>query len=163
MSFDKKNNYTLFIKCNSTSDEQHNYYLAQSNKCLTSEDSGIDLYIPSNYILNKGVHALDHMISCCMIDNRTNESTGYYLYPRSSIYKYPFILTNSIGIIDSGYRGNIKAMVRCFDDDCELEEGIRLFQICAPDLSPLKLRVVSDNTILPPSIRGTNGFGSSGH
>ena len=42
-----------------------------------------------------------------MLNNDKN--IGYYLYPRSSISKTPLILANSVGIIDSGYRGNIKA------------------------------------------------------
>lgn len=37
--------------------------------------------------------------------------TGFYLYPRSSISKTPFRLANSVGIIDSGYRGNLIAML----------------------------------------------------
>ena len=36
------------------------------------------------------------------------EPTGYYSYPRSSISKTPLLLANNVGIIDSGYRGNIK-------------------------------------------------------
>ena len=36
---------------------------------------------------------------------------SYYLYPRSSVStKTPLRLANSVGIIDSGYRGNIKAV-----------------------------------------------------
>ena len=32
------------------------------------------------------------------------------IYPRSSIYKRGLVLCNSVGIIDSGYLGEIKAM-----------------------------------------------------
>ena len=39
---------------------------------------------------------------------------GYYLYPRSSTgSKTPLRLSNSIGVIDSGYRGNL---IACFDN-----------------------------------------------
>ena len=128
---------------------------------LLSEDSGIDLYIPPNSVsqLPNSIHAIDHMISCCMTDN-SNIMTGYYLYPRSSIYKYPIMLANGIGIIDAGYRGNIKAMVRCFDNNFVINSNIKLFQICAPDLSPLKVKIVEE---LPLSVRGINGFGSTGN
>ena len=40
-----------------------------------------------------------------------NNKTSYYLYPRSSISKTPLIQTNSVGIIDKDYRGNV--MVSC--------------------------------------------------
>ena len=34
---------------------------------------------------------------------------SYYLYPRSSISKTPLRMSNSTGIIDAGYRGEIIA------------------------------------------------------
>ena len=46
--------------------------------------------------------------------NGIEHYVGYYLYSRSSTgSKTPLRLSNSVGIIDSGYRGNIKA---CFDN-----------------------------------------------
>ena len=33
--------------------------------------------------------------------------SGYYLYPCSSIVKTPFKVANTVGIIDSGYRGEV--------------------------------------------------------
>jgi dUTP pyrophosphatase len=58
------------------------------------------------------------------------EPSGKYdffmlLYPRSSIIKTNLILANSVGVIDSGYRGNIKA---CFKyvpqpEDMKIVEG----------------------------------------
>ena len=155
--------YTLYIKCNSNNPNLYNYYINLSNTCHSTEDSGVDLYLPSSYSFNKGIHTIDHMISCYMVETNTAQLTGYYLYPRSSIYRYPIMLANSVGIIDSGYRGNIKALVRSFENNHEITEGTRIFQICAPDLSPLKIKVIDENTILPQSIRGTNGFGSTGN
>jgi dUTP pyrophosphatase len=165
MSSYKANKYTLYIKCNSSSPDQYNYYIDLSSKCLTTEDSGVDLYIPSSIALSKGIETIDHMISCYMVETDTSQLTGYYLYPRSSIYKYPIMLANCVGIIDAGYRGNIKAIIRCFEDNYEIEKGFRLFQICAPDLSPLKIKVIDSNdpNLIPESVRGNNGFGSSGN
>ena len=40
-------------------------------------------------------------------------SVPYYLYPRSSISKTPLIQTNSVGIIDRDYRGNVMGKVLC--------------------------------------------------
>ena len=42
---------------------------------------------------------------------RNNNYVGFYLYMRSSTAsKTPLRLANNVGIIDSGYRGNIKAL-----------------------------------------------------
>ena len=80
---------------------------------------------------------------------------AYYLYPRSSISKTPLIMANSVGIIDKDYRGNIMAKVRniplknkdyekeSYFESYHIEKGTRLFQICSPDLSPLKVVVVN--------------------
>jgi len=165
MSFQNKNNYTLYIKLDDNmSDNIKNYYIQLGMNSLTTEDSGVDMVVPSNHVFNTiGVHSIDHMISCMMIDNRTGFTSGYYMYPRSSIYKYPFMLTHSVGIIDSGYRGHITAKIRCFEPDIKIESGIRLFQICAPDLSPIDIKILNSNDILPVSQRGNNGFGSSGN
>jgi dUTP pyrophosphatase len=92
---------------------------------------------------------------------------SYMLLPRSSIVKTPLRLANSIGIIDSGYRGNIMACVDNIDtlvEDEELEyyqikQGDRLFQIVHPSLEGIKVELVDE---LPSSNRGTGGFGSTG-
>jgi dUTPase len=46
-----------------------------------------------------------------------------------------------------------------FDNYMTIDAGTRLFQLCAPDLSPLSVKIV-DN--LPDSARGEGGFGSTG-
>ena len=47
-----------------------------------------------------------------MIDSNNNY-LSYYLYPRSSISKLNIRLANSVGIIDSGYRGkSIRSLFR---------------------------------------------------
>ena len=93
-----------------------------------------------------------------------NKPQSYYMYPRSSIYKYPLMAANSVGIIDAGYRGNIMAKVRCFENDTYIAMGSKLFQICAPDLSPLNVKVITspEDYSMEASQRGRNGFGSSG-
>ena len=56
-------------------------------------------------------YLLDHKISCAMIYK--GKFVGYYLYMRSSSpINTPLRMANNVGIIDSGYRGNIRA---CFD------------------------------------------------
>lgn len=76
---------------------------------------------------------------------------AYMLAPRSSISKTPFRLANSIGIVDSTYKGysdekvdTIKAAIDfvpyLFDNERHtpsIKEGDRLVQIISPDLSPI--------------------------
>lgn len=168
MTFEQRNKYTLYIKPdNNLSHDIINHYIQLEDTCTQSEDSGIDLYVPQGFPLNTAIATVDHMVSCCMCHKDTDMTTGYYLYPRSSIYKYPVMAANSVGIIDSGYRGNIKGMLRTFNMDNNalnvIPANIRLFQICAPDLSPLKVKVLRPGENLPTSLRGTNGFGSTGN
>lgn len=121
-------------------------------------DAGIDLLIPNDIIVPAHARGftLDHGISCCLrlIYEHTQLPPilrSYYLYSRSSISKTPLRMCNSVGIIDSGYRGNILAMVDNVSDvPYEIKRGTRLFQICAPTLEPLQLELV---TALPTSER----------
>ena len=99
-----------------------------------------------------------------MTNTNDNNYYPYYLYPRSSISKTPLIMANSVGIIDKDYRGDIMAKVRHIPfegvEDYKVEMGTRLFQICSPDLSPLKLVIVEE---LTETSRGEGGFGSTGN
>ena len=87
---------------------------------------------------------------------------SYYLYPRSSIIKTSLRLSNSIGIIDAGYRGNIIAVVDNLDhkNDVKIESGSRLFQLCSPNLSVIEFKLVDE---LSNTSRGNDGFGSTGN
>ena len=84
----------------------------------------------------------------------------YLLIPRSSISKTPLRLSNSIGLIDGGYRGELIAYCdNISNDPYKVLKGQRLFQILAIDGVPLEIEMVSE---LSESIRGSSGFGSTG-
>ena len=121
-------------------------------------DSGIDLIYYTDIMTKQfKVATLDFGIQCEMIDMETREFVSYYLVPRSSISKTPYQLANSIGIIDAGYRGNLMAKVRCFEDNGILQAG-SYFQIIAPDLKPIKINIVNE---LSSTTRNDGGFGST--
>jgi dUTP pyrophosphatase len=87
------------------------------------------------------------------------------LIPRSSIYKTPFRLCNSIGLIDAGYRGEVKAMVdntTPYDGEMIYDTGTRFFQICQHNFLPWKKIEIVDELPSPPDDRGSGGFGSTG-
>ena len=124
-------------------------------------DSGIDLYIVNELIVDPfKVGTIDFEIQCEMYNLETNTLSSYYLVPRSSIANTDFQLANSIGIIDAGYRGNIKAKVRNFNpsESNTLNPLSSYFQIIAPDLKPIKINIVNN---LSTTTRADGGFGST--
>ena len=119
-------------------------------------DAGLDLYILENLDIPAGETKLIKLgISCEPLNGK-----AYYLFPRSSISKTPIRMSNSIGLIDGGYRGEIMASCDNIKDfDFTLEKGQRLFQLVAIDSSPISYKLV-DN--LSETSRGIGGFGSTG-
>lgn len=158
-------------------------------------DAGVDLYNSNNIILNNHVgynqYKIDFMIQCEVVKNYLDKNdkidksinVSYLLVPRSSIVKTPFRMSNSIGIIDAGYRGNIMAYVDRLEStdsylsytkvcdpshlpspmaNCSdiIRENERLFQIVLPNLKPIdRIEIVEE---LSSSTRGAGGFGSTG-
>jgi dUTP pyrophosphatase len=149
--------YTLKIKMMNVSEQVSSYY--KDFKSHHEGDSGIDLICPEQLIVSKNIiGTIDFKIQCEMRD-KDNNLVSYYLYPRSSISKTPFMMANSVGIIDAGYRGNIMAKIRSFGNEFEvISEGTKLFQICAPNLGHVKVEIVDE---LSETSRGSGGFGST--
>jgi dUTP pyrophosphatase len=88
------------------------------------------------------------------------ENKPYLLMPRSSISKTPLRLSNSIGLIDGGYRGEIMAAIdNIKTEDYRVEPGQRLFQLVAMDGAPIHFELVDE---LSDTSRGSGGFGSTG-
>ena len=119
-------------------------------------DAGLDLYIISKQTIKPYESALIHLgISCENLENKP-----YMLMPRSSIAKTPLRLSNSIGLIDAGYRGEIMAAVDNIKNlPYALEVGQRLFQLVGMDGSEINFELVKN---LSASSRGSGGFGSTG-
>ena len=91
----------------------------------------------------------------------TKEPVHYWLLPRSSIYKTGYMMANSVGVIDSSYRGILCApVISTMPDAPGFVRGERHFQIVAPDMGHIHTihRVAS----LPQTLRGDGGFGSTG-
>lgn len=82
--------------------------------------------------------------------------TGF-IFPRSSVYKTGMRLANSVGVIDSGYRGEIKLIY--YDSKTPYELGDRVGQLVVIPTPEIKL-IEADQ--LSESDRGQGGFGSSG-
>ena len=82
------------------------------------------------------------------------------LFPRSSVSKTNLRLCNSVGVIDSGYRGEIilKFDRRGFVDNT-YNVGDRVGQLMILPLPSIQFFEVDD---LSSTARNSNGFGSSG-
>ena len=69
-------------------------------------------------------------------------------------------MSNSIGLIDGGYRGEIIAMVdNIKNQDYTISAGDRLFQLVAMNGAPITFELVDE---LSDTSRGSGGFGSTG-
>ena len=94
-----------------------------------------------------------------------NQPLGFYMYPRSSISKTHLRLANNVGIIDSGYRGNLGGFFDIHNlpaDKKPYEQYQRLVQICSNTLEPFKVILVDDIDKFGTTERGEGGFGSTG-
>jgi len=82
------------------------------------------------------------------------------LTPRSSIFKKSLTLTNSPGVIDSGYRGEIMAKFRTTTDvvPAVYREGDKFAQLL---IIPIADATFTETLELSDSDRGDGGYGST--
>jgi len=82
------------------------------------------------------------------------------LFPRSSVTKTDMSMANSVGVIDSGYRGEVKLRFRTTSSahTGSYKVGDRVGQIVIMPYPTVEFQEVSD---LSASIRGIKGFGST--
>lgn len=83
------------------------------------------------------------------------------ILPRSSIgAKTPLRLSNSVGLIDSGYRGELGILYdNTSDSNYDIKKGDRIAQLLVMPSYRFKAQVVDS---LEDSDRGAGGFGSTG-
>ena len=137
----------------------------ESHTSYHEGDSGLDLFVNERIVVpaKNLSFKIDTGISCEAFRDKSKQggNISYYLYPRSSMgAKTPLRLSNSVGIIDAGYRGNIIGIVdNVSEEDYIIEPGSRLFQLCSPNLEPVSFQIV--NTLSVTS-RASAGLGSTG-
>lgn len=117
-------------------------------------DAGLDLHVPAGQgcLVRRGaVYTIDLGVRVAIPD-------GYYgqLALRSSAGLKGLAIPHGVGIIDSGYRGNLKLLVVALADPVLVTAGERLCQLIILPLPHVDVEagVVDDNTD-----RGTRGFG----
>lgn len=150
-------------------------HIRQHNQNMLYHDfpnSGFDLFVPAETVFDTpfvskmvNLQVKAEMIYYSFPSNKS-EYSAYLIHPRSSISKTPLMLANHTGIIDSGYRGNLIAALRCLlcpniTDPYTVEKYTRLLQICHPSLCRIFVNIVNEED-LTSTERGQNGFGSTG-
>ncbi len=83
------------------------------------------------------------------------------IFPRSSVRKYDLVLSNCVGVCDSGYRGELQATFKKTNglDSLSYKVGDRIAQIMIIPHPPIEFKEVDD---LSDTERGDGGFGSTG-
>lgn len=118
-------------------------------------DAGLDLTATAYKVNEKGQYVYTSDLALEIPD-------GYVglLFPRSSICKKDLEMTNSVGVIDSNYRGPIKSVFNPTCEDPEIYElGERFAQLIIIPYPKIEFEEVEE---LSETDRGSGGYGSTG-
>ena len=123
-------------------------------------DAGADVFATSKRYID-----IDHDVISYGTGIALAIPDGYWvdLRARSSVYKTGLFLANGVGTIDSGYRGEVRAVFYTnYASITGYNVGDKIAQLVVmPNVSPLDVEFVEVDE-LPDSERGESGFGSTG-
>lgn len=121
-------------------------------------DAGLDLYALEPVRLEPGARA---SVRTGIAVEIPDGAAGLVL-PRSGLaHRHGIALVNAPGLIDSGYRGELRVLLLNTDRDqpCELNAGDRIAQLVIVAVGQPAVVEIAE---LSPSERDVGGFGSSG-
>ena len=121
-------------------------------------DAGLDLHAAENAVLRP----FERRLVPCGISVAIPDGYAGFVLPRSGLAaKHGISIVNAPGLIDSGYRGEVKVILVNLDahEDFAISKGDRIAQLMILRYPQVKLEEVSE---LGESARGVGGFGSSG-
>lgn len=120
-------------------------------------DAGLDLYTPEG----QGVLVRPGAAYTIDLGIRVAIPDGYYgqLTLRSSAGKKGLAIPNGVGIIDSGYRGNLNLLVTALAEPVLVATGERICQLIILRLPAVDVEV---GVVDADTDRGQGGFGSTG-
>ena len=121
-------------------------------------DAGLDLRSAEDLVLKP----FERKAVSCGIAVAIPEGYAGFVMPRSGLAaKHGISIVNSPGLIDSNYRGEIKAILVNLDasNDFEISKGDRIAQLVIMAVPPVELAEAKE---LDETVRGAGGFGSSG-
>jgi len=122
------------------------------------DDAGADLTLAEDLDLAPG----ERRVVGTGIAVAIPEGYAGFVYPRSGLAaRLGLGLVNSPGVIDAGYRGEVRLCLLNTDRSTpiHLKSGDRVAQMVVAPVAHAAFAVVDD---LPDSGRGTGGYGSSG-
>ena len=122
-------------------------------------DAGLDLAACERVELEPGARAVVGTGVAVAIP----EGHAGFVQPRSGLAaRHGIAVVNSPGLVDSGYRGELKVVLLNTDRDERfvVEPGMRIAQLV---IVPVATPQVVEVPELPQSERGEKGFGSSAH
>lgn len=125
-------------------------------------DAGLDLRAAESKLIPSATPTLiDTGVSVQIPRNHVG-----LVFSRSGLAKHGITLSNSVGVIDSDYRGNIMVSVICNAEnerDVFINKGDRIAQlVVVPIVLPQVQVVDEDDEEWLNTARGTGGFGSTG-
>ena len=127
---------------------------AKTPKYAKPGDAGMDLHA-----VNRSMDEHGNFVYHTGIAMEIPSGHVGFLFPRSSISKTPVFLRNSVGVIDSGYRGEIMfKFAFCAGSGTPYEIGDRIGQIMIlpyPEINFVEADSLSETE------RGSGGFGST--
>ena len=120
-------------------------------------DAGLDLHAAVDVALAPGARMLVPTGLALAIP----PGFAGFVLPRSGLaLRHGVTLLNTPGLIDAGYRGELQVLlVNLGDTLVKLTRGARIAQLVIQPVERVSLAPVAE---LPPSTRGTGGFGSTG-
>tara|TARA_B110000261_G_scaffold164308_1_gene213250 strand:+ start:9 stop:827 length:819 start_codon:yes stop_codon:yes gene_type:complete len=154
----KYNRFSTVIQC----DQPIINFVKQSTDAIIPmkanfSDVGYDISIIN---IHKSLNSKTTLYDTCI---SLEIPIGYYveIVPRSSIVKSGYMLSNSIGIIDCSYKGNLYiALTKVCDDAIEIEYPFKCCQlIVRKQVFPIFTEMKKDDVL--ESNRNKGGFGST--
>ena len=121
-------------------------------------DAGLDLAASESLVLQP----FERKLVATGLAIAIPEGYAGLVIPRSGLaIKHGISIVNAPGLIDSGYRGELKVILVNLDPETpfEIKAGDRIAQLMLVKIPSVKLQQVEN---LPISERGEGGFGSSG-
>ena len=120
-------------------------------------DGGVDLYARDAAELAPGERA----VVATGIAVAIPEGYAGFVTPRSGLAaRHGISVVNGPGLVDAGYRGEIKViLVNLSDEAFVIERGDRIAQLVVIPVAVQEFVVVDE---LPTTSRGSGGFGSTG-
>lgn len=118
-------------------------------------DAGFDLYVDSVEVdEDKGLVTYGTGLAFEIPEGHVG-----LLFPRSSVSKADMLLSNSVGVLDAPYRGEVTVKFWRLSEENQYEIGDRAIQLVIIPIPEVSFVEVSE---LTETVRGKGGFGSTG-